>query len=850
MIFQDNYQPQKKISNQAIKKDPQRLHLAFVKNSLAVLILGAIQSLSVCSAEGLDITETGDKPSKTLVDHSDGNPHEYDYINIVHAPLIDWNQHTISISNKSTLKVLGNVDIAVTASRCPDETAEDLPSNAGNYALTVKGGSTAELLGDVNILVTQDYQYESSHGHGDDLNEIGANGVYAEGAGSTISIGSENTSTRIWTIAVKPDSISAKDGGQVALKSTSNQIVGSMDLVTTSVGGEASKISGIFSGSDSYWYGDEYSSRNLSALVLRGLDQVGSMGDSENPITLADGELDLTFTNGAQWSYLGNAAVLTEDQVNGLIDKYADKIPDYLKGVLREQLIGQDATTKKRVSSITLRDGGIINLYDADLEQTWKNIRNETLGTSLYDALAQGEGFDMTHDYVRIGDLKGAGGIFRIDTNGQDKSQTDLIFVEDSTEGGTHHIQIEGLNTLNGITEDNTLTFALVSQTASNAGVAFHEIENVEGDKLFNYELDIRAVDFTAEDAEAIKSQDEFADSEGDSEKMSSILEDYFKDEGAFANGGERWEIYRVVRSNSASTLGMIGSGYAGYDLAVEMDRRDRRIHEAVLENGADKGLWVRMNHGQMGASGVYKNDVDTVTIGFEGAPSASSRFGGWFSYATGDVDYSNVKGSADLTRYEAALYGTLLSGNHYLDLVGRFGRVKNEFDVSSNSGAIRTTGDYDQDYAALSAEYGYTLRDASTGVFLEPQLQIQVAYLRDFDYSTERGMRVHADAETSVIGRAGFRFGRQFRTAASVGEAYLRGDVLHQWTDGQQAVLKADADRISTVWGDKDTWADFGVGAFWNWKDRFSLQLDLERTVGGETVDTWQMSGRASLLF
>ena len=62
-----------------------------------------------------------------------------------------------------------------------------------------------------------------------------------------------------------------------------------MDLVTTSVGGKASKISGTFSGSDSYWYGDEYSSRNLSALVLFGLDLVGSMGDSENPITLADG---------------------------------------------------------------------------------------------------------------------------------------------------------------------------------------------------------------------------------------------------------------------------------------------------------------------------------------------------------------------------------------------------------------------------------------------------------------------------------------------------------------------------------------------------------------------------------
>lgn len=294
----------------------------------------------------------------------------------------------------------------------------------------------------------------------------------------------------------------------------------------------------------------------------------------------------------------------------------------------------------------------------------------------------------------------------------------------------------------------------------------------------------------------------------------------------------------------------MIGSGYAGYDLAVDMDRRDRRIHESVHENGSEQGLWVRVSHGQKGASSVYKNDVDTVTLGFEGAPSSSWRLGGWFSYATGDVDYSNVRGTADLERYEAAIYGTYLSGNHYLDLVGRFGRVANEFDVTSNSGALRTTGDYDQDYAAISAEYGYTLRDAATGFFLEPQLQIQAAYLRDFDYSTERGMRVYADDETSVIGRTGFRFGRQFRSNESTGEAYLRGDVLHQFTDGQSAVLKADADRISTTWGDKDTWANFGVGAFWNWKDRFSLQLDLERTVGGETVDTWLMSGHARYYF
>lgn len=673
----------------------------------------------------------------------------------------------------------------------------DQSYDEGTYVLHADNYGQVNILGDIDIAVV----------HGEEVNkgDIGANGIYAENYG-VINLGSKDTTTRVWTISDKPDSISSKYGSQVNFISTDNQIVGSMDLLGKDPG-DTSYIKGTFSGADSYWFGDEFSLRNRSFYL--------NMGILLGKYDPADGELDLTFENGAQWSYLGFVA---QHNYNGTM---------------------LDATVAKRISKITLRDGGIINLYDKNLEYLWKNIRNETLDQSLFDVLSSNPDFDITHDYVRIGELNGSDGIFRIDTNGADKSQTDIIFIENSTEGGTHHVQVEGLNTLGSITEDNTLTFAMVTKAASDAGVAFHEIENVEGDKLFNYELDIRGVEFSREEASDVYDREEFSGL--------PIIDSPLT---AFNSGGTRWEIYRVVKSNSASTLGMIGSGYAGYDLAVDMDRRDRRIHESVHENGSEQGLWVRVSHGQKGASGVYKNDVDTVTLGFEGAPSTSWRLGGWFSYASGDVDYSNVNGSADLERYEVALYGTFLCGNHYLDLVGRFGRVANEFDVTSNSGALRTTGDYDQDYAAISAEYGYTLRDAATGVFLEPQLQIQTTYLRDFDYSTERGMRVHADDETSVIGRAGFRFGRQFHSNESTGEAYLRGDVLHQFTDGQTAVLRADEDRISTTWGDKETWANFGVGAFWNWKDRFSFQLDLERTVGGDTVDTWLMSGHARYYF
>ena len=142
-------------------------------------------------------------------------------------------------------------------------------------------------------------------------------------------------------------------------------------------------------------------------------------------------------------------------------------------------------------------------------------------------------------------------------------------------------------------------------------------------------------------------------------------------------------------------------------------------------------------------------------------------------------------------------------------------GRVSSDFSVGNE--VYSTSGDFDQDYAALSAEYGYQLLDTN-GVFIEPQLQMQVAYVDGYDYDSERGMEVDVDGETSVIGRVGLRAGREIATSSSNGSFY--------------------------------TWASFGVGTSWVWKNRLGLQLDVEKVAGGKTEDTWLMSGRFSYLF
>ena len=74
---------------------------------------------------------------------------------------------------------------------------------------------------------------------------------------------------------------------------------------------------------------------------------------------------------------------------------------------------------------------------------------------------------------------------------------------------------------------------------------------------------------------------------------------------------------------------------------------------------------------------------------------------------------------------------------------------------------------------------------------------------------------------------------------------------MLHQFTDGQHAELSDnDAHRLGLVWGDADTWANYGVGGYFNWTDRLSIQLDVEKSSGSNVADTWFVSGRATYLF
>lgn len=752
-----------------IATPPHRLNcnLSF-KISLIACAIVATTSATAQTNLGVitnDDLSTGDVPKISIDSHSVA-----DGINVNNLKTL-ITQHNFTINVRDSFTVNGDTHVSIYSDDY-DKDAWDI----GTYAFYLEGDSAeAHLNGNVEIINTHEKGLSS---------DFGANALYAQ-MGASITLGTKgvDTLTRIISIASTPDAISVKLGSTLTFNSTHNQIVGSIDMSSGANNNEykekVSTITGTFAGSDSFWFGDEASSGNTR---------------DPNRQNKNLGVLDLTFENGAQWSYLNV--------------KNSKGIP-------------------KRISAITLRNGGIINLFDEDI----KNFLTEQ---GLYDRLNDGN-YIVDHDYVRIGDLKGSGGIFRLGLNAEDKTKSDMVFIENSTTGGLHYFEPNDLQKLESITPENTLIFALVGKDVEHA-VQFADIENLQGETLYDYELEI------AQGTTEIDTFDRKELMNANGEFLTAEKDKYLK--------GQNWYIRRVTMRESTAAMAMTGSGYAAYDAAIEMDRRDRRLAEAVHNTEGDNGLWVRVSHGRSGIDSQYRWDRTGVHVGFDREIVPGNTLGAWFSYTKGEADLLDIngRGTSDMTRYELAVYDTLTFNNQYLDLVGRIGRVSSEFDAASL--AYRTTGDFDQDYAALSAEYGMTFRHAS-GFFVEPQVQMQATFLKSYDYDSERTMSVEADSETSLQGRAGLRAGRQFADDFAAGELYARADVLHQFTDGQDAIFRDnDGHVMKTNWGDRGTWGVVGLGGAVSWGKGYGLQLDVEHAFGGDVDNTWMITGRFNYAF
>ena len=554
----------------------------------------------------------------------------------------------------------------------------------------------------------------------------------------------------------------------------------------------------------------------------------------------------------------------------GRADDYQDAAADSQWGDSHADTIDNAFGTKIISSS------GTVNLFlgeNATWNVTGQSWVTELNGNNSFISLGDDEtGSNALH----IGKLTGTNTFIM---NVRPDETGDMLYVKDETNAGTQNLIINNRDeVLEAMDEGNRIRFA----TVQNAGDGFADADiddtsslpfgtgtRIAGAGVFNVDFGIEYHDYGTEVEGDLGTDETYNGSAFDENKPGdSYVDDNYgpaaggtERQALFAeNGGEETpsgskNVYIVRKDNTMDDLSnggktIIAMSKVNYSNAVYMDRLNKRMDEARFLEG-DDGLWVRLRHDRIGKSDAFRSQNTMFEIGYDWKDEAQkdgTHYRGFaFDYMRGTADYTNVLGEGDVRRAGLWYHDTWMGGKgHYTDYVVKYGRLSNDFDIYGRTTGEKISGDYDNDVWSVSAEYGRK-KDLGNDWYIEPQAQLQYAYVTDASYTTSQGTKVSLDSIDSLIGRAGFRLGRDTDEANTV---YFKADILHEFL-GDQSIRSMDSTgTLSTTYENEGTWYDVGFGFSHRMsKDKYMF-LDVEKLFGNDNEDTYQVSIGLNMAF
>ena len=454
------------------------------------------------------------------------------------------------------------------------------------------------------------------------------------------------------------------------------------------------------------------------------------------------------------------------------------------------------------ISKITLKENGIINLHGINEHVHYDN------------------GF--TKD-LTIGNLTTDGGIFRMDVNAEaagadGRNGSDFVSIQNGV--GTAYVQpvFEDKNDLSKITRQNAVWFSDAAE-----GIEFKpylKVEEIEKGFLYDYKP---IVDKNVKDTD--KKNNKY---------------------------GNNWYLVGIAAQNTPTTETAIGAATVDYATAtarLEIDSLNKRLGELRNYDTAEKGAWVRFKGGEMRGSDdtYFKNKYRFYQIGYDAKENTNEEEDGrWHKgfaihYTDGESSYLNGKGEND-SRGISLYAGWEGNKGHYADYVLKYSHLHNDFTAYGIDGTA--DGDFSNYAISASAEYGRKNLMKHDWIF-EPQAQLVYTYLSGADYITSNNISVDMDSTNSLIGRAGFRIGREYDQDIPEKRSkwYLKADILHEFC-GDRNINMLSADGSQTLYKDingHDTWLVWGFGGDIALDKDSYFYCDFERSAGGDINTKWQ---------
>lgn len=312
---------------------------------------------------------------------------------------------------------------------------------------------------------------------------------------------------------------------------------------------------------------------------------------------------------------------------------------------------------------------------------------------------------------------------------------------------------------------------------------------------------------------------------------------------------GTNWYLDTAVNTTSNSGNIIKNAAALDYANAVTTDTLNKRLGEARYSNEGD-GMWARVRHDRFGKTNRYEGKNTMTELGYDWKRCDTSygkhMQGAAVNYTTGSADYKGVTGESSTKRYGLSFYDTQLrETGHYLDTVAKFGRVSNKFTLEQED-ENNVNADYHNNYYALSFEYGRK-NPLENNWYVEPQAQLQYTYLASTDYRTSQSTDVQLSGTDSLIGRVGFRIGRELDDKTAF---YVDANAYHEFL-GNHDILASDRTGIMNATTHNDgIWYEAGVGISGKLNKNTNGFVQFTKGFGSDVEHTWSFEGGLNFTF
>ena len=280
----------------------------------------------------------------------------------------------------------------------------------------------------------------------------------------------------------------------------------------------------------------------------------------------------------------------------------------------------------------------------------------------------------------------------------------------------------------------------------------------------------------------------------------------------------------------------------AFFDMATNMDTLNKRLGEARYADGENSGMWARWTYRHLGRDS-YDGHGNRFELGYDDVDKrddgSTLRQGLSFSYLKSQTSFA--EGNGKYKGYTGSFYQTWLGQKgHYLDVVGRIGKMNGEGTTKLFNGD-ESKSSFGTWYQQASVEWGRK-KALNNRWYIEPQSQLQYTHINGKNYRTGDGISQDFDSMNSLIGRLGFRLGRDIDAKTSW---YFKADILHEFA-GNRTFDLTSVDGLERLHFDKtshDTWYDIGAGITAELSHDRSLWFEFERTFNGSYGRDWELN-------